>query len=390
MPQDSRNSSPAPGDPFGWLEEAREQRRRAGLVRALRPRSADSAPLDLAGNDYLGLARHPEVTEAAADAARRWGAGATGSRLVTGSTELHAELEAELADFCGFEAALVFSSGYAANLAAVTALTGRDTLVVSDAANHASLIDGCRLSRAGVAVVPHADPDAVRKALDGFDGRALAVTDAVFSVDGDAAPLPELAAVCREHGAALLVDDAHGLGVLGEGGRGAPHAAGLSGAPDVVATVTLSKSLGSQGGAVLGPARVIDHLVNTARTFVFDTGLAPAATGAALAALRLLRREPARADRVREAAGGLYERLTAAGLDATRPDAAVVSVRAPSPEAALRWAADCRDAGLAVGCFRPPSVPDGVSRLRLTARADLTDVELDTAVATVVRTAPAA
>ncbi|GAA2392777.1 8-amino-7-oxononanoate synthase [Streptomyces glaucosporus] len=390
MPQDPQNSSPAPGDPFGWLEEERERRRRAGLVRSLRPRPADSPLLDLAGNDYLGLARHPEVTAAAADAARRWGAGATGSRLVTGSTELHAELEAELAGFCGFEAALVFSSGYAANLAAVTALTGRGTLVVSDAANHASLIDGCRLSRAGTAVVPHADPDAVRKALEGFHGRALAVTDAVFSVDGDAAPLPELAAVCRAHGAALLVDDAHGLGVLGEGGRGALHAAGLAGDPDVVATVTLSKSLGSQGGAVLGPARVIDHLVNAARTFVFDTGLAPAATGAALAALRLLRREPGRASRVREAARGLYERLTAAGLDAARPDAAVVSVRAPSPESALDWAADCRDAGLAVGCFRPPSVPDGVSRLRLTARADLTDAELGTAVATVVRTAPAA
>ncbi|HEX5568349.1 MAG TPA: aminotransferase class I/II-fold pyridoxal phosphate-dependent enzyme, partial [Streptomyces sp.] len=285
--------------------------------------------------------------------------------------------------------ALVFSSGYAANLAAVTALTDRGTLVVSDAANHASLIDGCRLSRAETAVVPHADPGAVRKALDGFGGRALVVTDAVFSVDGDAAPLPELAAACREHGAALLVDDAHGLGVLGEGGRGTPYATGLAGAPDTVATVTLSKSLGSQGGAVLGPARVIDHLVNTARTFVFDTGLAPAAAGAALAALRLLRREPARAARVRRAARELSARLSAAGLTATRPDAAVVSVRAPSPESAVRWAADCRGAGLAVGCFRPPSVPDGVSRLRLTARADLTDAEIDRAVATVVRTAPA-
>ncbi|PJE97950.1 8-amino-7-oxononanoate synthase [Streptomyces carminius] len=385
MPQEPDRSP----DPFGWIEEQRERRSRAGLVRTLRPRPADSPLLDLAGNDYLGLARHPVTVAAAREAVHRWGTGATGSRLVTGSTELHAELEAELADFCGFEAALVFSSGYTANLAAVTALTGRDALVVSDAANHASLIDGCRLARARTAVVPHADPGAVGRALDGFDGRALAVTDAVFSVDGDAAPLPGLAAVCRAHGAALLVDDAHGLGVLGDGGRGAPYAAGLSGAPDVVATVTLSKSLGSQGGAVLGPAGVIDHLVNTARSFVFDTGLAPAAAGAALAALRLLRAEPGRAARVREAAGRLYGRLTAAGLEATRPDAAVVSVRAPSPEAAVRWAADCRAAGLAVGCFRPPSVPDGVSRLRLTARADLSVTELDAAAATVARTAPA-
>ncbi|GAA2981238.1 MULTISPECIES: 8-amino-7-oxononanoate synthase [Streptomyces] len=376
--------------PFDWIDDEARRRAGAGLVRSLRPRPAETGPLDLASNDYLGLTRHPRVTEAAAEAARRWGAGSTGSRLVTGSTALHAELESELARFCGFEAALVFSSGYAANLAALTALTGPGALIVSDAGNHASIVDGCRLSRAGTAVVPHADPDAVRKALDGHPGRALAVTDSVFSVDGDAAPLTALAGACRETGAALLVDDAHGLGVLGEGGRGALAAAGLAGADDVVATVTLSKSLGSQGGAVLGPARVIDHLVNTARTFIFDTGLAPAAAGAALAGLRLLRDEPHRADRARAVAAELYERLTRAGLTAVRPDAAVVSVRAPSAHQAVTWAADCRAAGLAVGCFRPPSVPDGVSRLRLTARADLTARQITTAVATVVDTAPRA
>ncbi|MFF8309051.1 8-amino-7-oxononanoate synthase [Streptomyces lydicus] len=404
MPQDSappllRDAPPAPPAAvpvgqdrraaFDWIDVAQTERQRAGLVRTLRPRPARSPLLDLAGNDYLGLARHPEVTHGAAEAAHRWGAGATGSRLVTGSTELHALLETELAAFCGFEAALVLSSGYAANLAAVTALTAPGTLVVSDAGNHASLIDGCRLSRARVAVAPHADPEAVRAALTGHDGRALAVTDAVFSVDGDAAPLPELAAVCRSRGAALLVDDAHGLGILGEGGRGALSAAGLAGDADVVATVTLSKSLGSQGGAVLGPARVIEHLVNTARSFIFDTGLAPAAVGGALAALRLLVREPDRAARTGRIARELHGRLTAAGLSAVRPDAAVISVRAPSPEAAVRWAADCRTAGLAVGCFRPPSVPDGISRLRLTARADLTQDQLDRAVGTILATAPA-
>ncbi|MFD8545949.1 8-amino-7-oxononanoate synthase [Streptomyces sp. NPDC059649] len=398
MPQDSAPllrdtapppaAGPAPGSAFDWLDTARAERQRAGLVRALRPRPADCPLLDLAGNDYLGLSRHPEVTQAAAEAAQLWGAGATGSRLVSGSTELHARLEAELAAFCGFEAALVLSSGYAANLAAVTALTAPGTLVVSDAGNHASLIDGCRLSRARTEVAPHADPEAVRGALAGHNGRALVVTDSVFSVDGDAAPLPALAAACRAHGAALLVDDAHGLGVLGDGGRGALAAAGLAGDGDVVATVTLSKSLGSQGGAVLGPARVIEHLVNTARTFIFDTGLAPAAAGGALAALRLIDREPERAARAGEVARELHRRLTAAGLTAVRPDAAVVSVRAPSPEAAVRWAADCRTAGLAVGCFRPPSVPDGISRLRLTARADLTDGQLDRAVGTILATAP--
>ncbi|MBM7170740.1 aminotransferase class I/II-fold pyridoxal phosphate-dependent enzyme, partial [Streptomyces sp. G44] len=288
----------APSSAFHWIDEQAGLRADAGLVRTLRPRAADAGGLlDLASNDYLGLTRHPAVTEGAAAAARRWGGGATGSRLVTGSTELHAELERELADFCGSEAALVFSSGYAANLAAVTALAPHGSLIVSDASNHASLIDGCRLARAATQVVPHSDPEAVRKALGAHEGPAVLVSDSVFSVDGDAAPLVELADVCRESGAGLIIDDAHGLGVLGDGGRGAPHAAGLAGAADAVVTLTLSKSFGSQGGAVLGPAKVIDHLVNAARTFIFDTGLAPAAAGAALAALRLLRREPERAGR---------------------------------------------------------------------------------------------
>ncbi|MGW2551806.1 8-amino-7-oxononanoate synthase [Streptomyces sp. NPDC001635] len=373
---------------FGWIDEQARARRRAGLVRTLRPRAADSPLLDLASNDYLGLARHPETTGAAAEAARVWGGGSTGSRLVTGTTELHGDLERELAEFCGFESALVFSSGYAANLAAVTALAPHGSLIVSDAGNHASLIDGCRLARGTTQVVAHADPQATRKALDTHRGPAVAVSDTVFSVDGDAAPLAELASVCREFDAGLIVDDAHGLGVLGAGGRGAAHAAGLAGAPDVVVTVTLSKSLGSQGGAVLGPARVIDHLVNAARTFIFDTGLAPAAAGAALAALRLLGREPQRAQRARAVAATLYARLTAEGHEAVRPDAAVVSVRAPSPELALRWAADCHSAGLAVGCFRPPSVPDGISRLRLTARADLTDEQVERAVRVIGETRP--
>ncbi|MFF4170640.1 8-amino-7-oxononanoate synthase [Streptomyces sp. NPDC001744] len=391
MPQadDARTEVPR-RTAFDWTDTEARRRSEAGLVRTLRPRAAASDLLDLAGNDYLGLTRRPEVTGAAADAARRWGAGSTGSRLVTGTTRLHTRLERELAGFCGFEAALVFSSGYTANLAALTALTGRDALIVSDASNHASIVDGCRLARAETAVVPHADPEAVRKTLEAHPGRrALVVSDSVFSVDGDRAPLPALAAACRAHGAGLVVDDAHGFGVLGDGGRGALHEAGLAGAEDVVATLTLSKSLGSQGGAVLGPARVIEHLVNAARTFIFDTGLAPAATGAALASLRLIEAEPGLAGRVRTVATTLYELLSGAGLSVTRPDAAVVSVRAPSPEAALRWAADCREQGLAVGCFRPPSVPDGVSRLRLTARADLTDAQIGRAVETVLRTAPA-
>ncbi|MBF9070054.1 8-amino-7-oxononanoate synthase [Streptacidiphilus fuscans] len=379
----------ATADPFAWIDAAAETRQRAGLVRTLRPRPADSGLLDLASNDYLGLTLDPRVTDAAAEAARRWGGGATGSRLVTGTTELHAELERELAEFCGAEAALVFSSGYTANLAALTALTGPEALIVSDALNHASLIDGCRLSRARIARAAHKDPGAFRAELASrSETRAIAVSDSVFSVDGDAAPLAELAAACRDHGAALVVDDAHGLGVLGAGGSGAVAAAGLAGAPDVVTTVTLSKSLASQGGAVLGPRRVIEHLVQAARTFIFDTGLAPAAAGAALGALRVLRAEPERADRAREVAHLLADALRAEGFESSEPDAAVVSVRAPSPETAVAWAAEVRALGLGVGCFRPPSVPDRFSRLRLTARGDLTDDQISWAVSLLSRTAP--
>ncbi|GAA3735985.1 8-amino-7-oxononanoate synthase [Spinactinospora alkalitolerans] len=379
-------------DPFGWLERAAAERARAGLTRRLRPRGRHEDVLDLAGNDYLGLTRHPVVTRAAADAAVRWGAGATGSRLVTGSTALHGELEAELTDFHGAEAALVFSSGFAANLGMVTALSGAGTHLVCDRYNHASLIDATRLAKASgarVSLFGHADAAAARAALAAAaEPRRLVVSDTVFSVDGDLADVAGLARACREHGAALVLDDAHGLGVLGDSGAGALSAAGLSGAGDVVVSVTLSKSLGAQGGAVLGPRGVIRHLAETARTFVFDTGLAPASAGGALAALRLLRAEPERAARVRSTARRLAAGLTAAGLRTGAPGAAVVSVRAPSPDAAVQWARRCLDAGVRVGCFRPPSVPDGHSRLRLTARADLTEDEIGRALEVVTATRP--
>ena len=376
---------------FDWLDTHADERRRAGLTRQLRPRRADSDLLDLAGNDYLGLARDKRVTGAAAAATLRWGAGSTGSRLVTGTTEAHTELEHELAAFCGTQAALVFSSGFTANLGAVTALSGKGSAIVTDAYLHASLIDGCRLSRADVAVVAHADVAAAAHAMKTRrTERALMVTDSVFSVDGDLAPLPALHEACRANGAALVVDDAHGLGVLGPGGRGAVADAGLIGEPDVVTTMTLSKSLGAQGGAVLGPRRVIKHLVDSARSFIFDTGLAPGATAAALAALNVLKDEPSRPEQVRAVAQTLASRLREAGLRVTEPAAAVVSVLAPTPEQAVAWANDCRAAGVWVGCFRPPSVPDGISRLRLTARADLTDADVDRAVEVITRHAPPA
>ncbi|MGB8994254.1 MAG: 8-amino-7-oxononanoate synthase [Pseudonocardiaceae bacterium] len=355
-----------------WLDHEATVRRTAGLRRVLRPRPALEPVIDLASNDYLGLARDPRVVQGAVQAARTWGTGSTGSRLITGSTELHARLEDELAAFCGAAAALVFSSGYTANLGAVTALSGPGALVVSDAGSHASLVDACRLSRARIVVTPHADVTAVDAALAiRSEQRALVVTNSVGSVTGDLAPLTELHAVCRARTAVLLVDEAHGLGVRGPGGRGLLAEYGLLAEPDVVATVTLSKSLGSQGGAVLASRAVVEQLINTARSFIFDTGLAPPAAGAAVAALRVLRAEPALPGRVLNAAAAI-----AAAANAPTPMSAVVSIILGAPQRAVDAAAVCLHHGVRVGCLRPPSVPAGTSRLRLTAHAALTDPEL--------------
>lgn len=348
-----------------WLAEEAVGRDAAGLTRRLRPRGPDDGVVDLAGNDYLGLSRHPEVAAAAAQAALVWGAGAGASRLVTGTLALHATLEQELASFLGMPAALVTSTGYHANLAVVTALADRDTLVVSDAHVHASLIDAARLSRAEIAVVPHNDVSAVDDALALGNGRrALVLAESVYSVLGDAAPLTALAEVCASHDALLVVDEAHGLGVAGTGGHGLVRDLGLAGHPHVVVTATLSKSLGAQGGTVLGTPALVDHLVNRARPFIFDTALAPAPTAGALAALRVLRRAPELPRRVRRRVTSL-----ATLLDVSVPAGAVLSVPMPSPLVALQAQAECQDLGVRVGCFRPPSVPDGISRLRITTNA---------------------
>ncbi|WP_135454443.1 8-amino-7-oxononanoate synthase [Mycobacterium sp. DL99] len=362
--------------PLAWLAGVEQQRRQAGLRRELRTRPAVATELDLASNDYLGLSQHPEVLDGGIEALRTWGAGAGGSRLVTGNTELHEGFETALATFVGAESALVFSSGYTANLGAVVALSGPGSLLVSDALTHASLVDACRLSRARVTVTPHRDVDAVDAALSArTEDRAVVLTESVFSADGVLAPLRELHAVCRRHGALLLVDEAHGLGVRGPGGQGLLYEEGLAGAPDVVMTTTLSKALGSQGGVVLGPEAVRAHLIDAARPFIFDTGLAPAAVGAAWAALRVLIAEPQRAQAVLDHAAELA-RISG---DTAVPDSAVVSVILGEPEVAVAAAAACLDRGVRVGCFRPPTVPEGTSRLRLTARASLTADEMDLA-----------
>ncbi|MEU8243207.1 8-amino-7-oxononanoate synthase [Actinoplanes missouriensis] len=375
----------------GWLEAidrlARE-RAKAGLTRQLRPRAAGDGVVDLAGNDYLGLSVHPEVVAAAGAALSSFGLGATGSRLVRGTTGPHAELESALAGWLGAAGALVFSSGYLANLAVIRAVGAVCDLIVSDAYNHASLIDGCKISGIRTAVAPHNDPAAVAALLDAHPGRAAVVTESVFSVDGDLAPLAALHEVTSARGALLIVDDAHALGLLGQRGAGGVAAAGLAGKPDVLVTATLSKALGGAGGVVAGPAAFIRHLVDTGRTFIYDTAPPPAVVAGVLAAVRVAADADDRRAVLTARGAEIAARLRSAGYAVPDPAAGVLSVPAPGPEAAVAWAADCRDRGVAVGCFRPPSTPDGSSRLRLTLNAGVDGADFARALNVIVECAP--
>ena len=347
-----------------WFRERREQRAEAGLRRRLRPLPARC--VDLASNDYLGLSRDPRVVAAARAALEEFGTGSRASRLVTGTLGIHEWLERELCALTGQPAALAFSSGYAANTGVLTALGDADTLIVSDTHAHASLVDGARLSRSPVRIARHSDVAHVAELLaERSETRAIVVVESVYSVWGDHAPLRELAETCKRQNALLLVDEAHGIGVAG-GGRGLVHKLGLAGSPHVALTLTLSKALGAQGGAVLGSPALREHLVNTARPFIFDTALAPASSAAATEAARIIGEAPELADRLHERA-----RFVATTLNVPHARAAVQSVPMVTPESAVRAAEQLRARGIAVGCFRPPSVPDGISRLRITAPGNM-------------------
>lgn len=378
--------------PDGWLaglERRAQLRHRAGLSRQLSPRSPNDALIDLAGNDYLGLSRHPLVRAAATKALDQYGLGSTGSRLVQGSTAVHAELEHALATGLGWAGCLVYSSGYLANLGVVRGLVRPRSLAVLDAHAHASLVDACRLAQVETTTAPHSNVDAIAKILAAQRGRrAVVITESVFSVDGDIAPLAELHAVCRRFGAVLLVDEAHAVGVLGPSGAGVVAALGLAGEPDIVVTATLSKALGGAGGAVLGAPALISHLVDTSRTFIYDTALpAPVAAGVN-AALRLAQSESELRELVTTRARSSAQTLRTAGYVVGEPAAGVLSVRAPSAEAAVAWAQRCRAQGVAVGCFRPPSTPDSHARLRLTINAGVAAQDYEKALDIVVATAP--
>jgi 8-amino-7-oxononanoate synthase len=362
------------------ISERLAELRRSGLHRRMRLIDGPQGPrvlldgaevLLLCSNNYLGLADHPKVREAAAEAAQRYGAGSGASRLISGSMTLHRRLEGRLAAFKRTEAALLFGSGYLANTGTVAALAGRDGVVFSDELNHASIIDGCRLSRAETFVYRHLDLEHLEYGLNQAGERpALIATDAVFSMDGDVAPLVELVELARRYGARLMVDEAHGTGALGPGGRGALAAAGLSGQPDVVVVGTLGKALGGYGAYVCATAEVVELLVNTARPFIFSTAPPPPSVGAALAALALLSERPGLVEQLRRNAATLREALGANGLDRGESRTQIVPVMVGDARRAMALCERALEGGVFAQAIRPPTVPEGSSRLRLTVMAN--------------------
>ena len=355
-----------------------DELRRSGLHRRLRLIEGRQGPrvlldgaevLLLCSNNYLGLADHPQVRDAAAAAAERYGAGAGASRLVSGTMSPHRRLEQQLADFIGAETALLFGSGYLANTGTVAALAGEGEVVFSDELNHASIIDGCRLSRAETFVYRHRDTEHLAWGLGRAGGRAgLIVSDSVFSMDGDVAPLGELVDLARRHRCKLMIDDAHGTGALGPGGRGAVAAAGLTHKVDVIVG-TLGKALGSYGAYVCCNSQIAELLVNTARPFIFSTAPPPPSVGAATAALEILRARPGLAEQLRRNAAGLREALGAHGLDLGESRTHIVPVVVGDARRAMALCERSLENGVFAQAIRPPTVPAGTSRLRLAVMA---------------------
>jgi 8-amino-7-oxononanoate synthase len=348
-------------------------------LRTVERRGADAfvvhgqAFINLSSNDYLGLAQHPTVVAAAQQALAYWGAGASSSQLVSGHTALHDELEKALADWLGRESALVFPSGYMANLAAVTALVGPGDAVIADRLCHASIIDAIRLSGARLFVFAHRDAGQAERALKRAAGyrRRLLVTESLFSMDGDAAPLEALSGLTARYDAMMLVDDAHALGVCGPDGRGL-----ALGQADLVVG-TLSKALGSQGGFVAGPAAVRELLINRARAFIYTTGLAPAAAGAALAAIGLLRKNSAPRETLRQLAMQLRDGLREQDWNLLASESQIIPVLLGSPEQALRVAEGLERNGIFAPAIRPPTVSAGECRLRFSVSATLSRPRID-------------
>jgi 8-amino-7-oxononanoate synthase len=370
--------------------EAQHLRRRLQVIEAVLPggkvRVGGQELLNLSSNDYLGLAQDARLIRASQEAAARWGAGSTASRLIVGTLALHQEVEEEVAAWKGTGRAVLFNTGYMANVGVIAALVGKGDVILSDKLNHASIIDGMRLSGAAFYRYAHRDLDHLETLLkkQGEARRVLIVTDSVFSVDGDVAPLSELVALKERYGAWLMIDEAHATGVFGAKGAGLAEAAGLTERIEVHLG-TFSKALGSFGAYVAGSAPLIELLHNRARSFIYSTALPPAVLGAMQAGLAIVRQEPFRRAYLLEQASRFRGRLREAGLDTLDSETQIMPVWVGDNHRSLEFAVRLRQAGLMGVAIRPPTVPPGGARLRLSLSAAQEAVDLARAADIIIR-----
>ena len=375
---------------YDWIQTEYTELEEAGLLRNLRTvRSppANTVTLDdnyvvmLGSNNYLGLSTHPRVVSAAASAGTIYGSGSSGSRLLSGNIEHYTTLENTLSEFKRTEASLVFSSGYAANMSIIPVLAGEGDLILSDALNHASIIDGCRLSRATKQVYRHCDVEHLKSLLKESSGfrRRLIVTDGVFSMDGDIAPLQDIYQLSMEYDAMLLVDDAHGFGILGKKGRGTVSHCGLEG-ENIIQMGTLSKAVGGLGGYITGSRQLIELLINKARGLIFSTGLPPAVLSAANTAIKVMSSTPSLRKQLLNNAEILRSALTSIGYTLLPSQTQIIPVILGEAQRATDVAEALLTEDVFAPAIRPPAVPVGTSRLRVTAMATHTDLDLQVAI----------
>lgn len=386
------------GNPLAYLSEQIEAWKREGTYQRLRELQSACEPvcrvdgrevINLASNNYLGLANHPKLKEIAIEAIRRYGVGSGAVRTIAGTMSLHLELERRIAEFKKVEACVVFQSGFAANAGTVAAILGPEDHIISDELNHASIIDGCRLSKAKIHVFPHRDvsaADRILSELAGQPGRKLLITDGVFSMDGDIAPLPELVEVAERHGAIMMVDDAHASGVLGRAGRGTIDHFGLHGRVDIQVG-TLSKAIGALGGYVCGSRDLIEYLYHRARPFLFSTSHPPSVAATCLAAIDLLEQEPERIEWLWRNTEYFKNGLRAAGLQTGASQTPITPILVGDAAAAFRFSAALFEEGVFATGVGYPTVPKGKARIRTIVTAAHTREQLDRALEILVRVA---
>ncbi|TMQ61494.1 MAG: glycine C-acetyltransferase [Candidatus Eisenbacteria bacterium] len=385
----SVSAGPVTEHPLHYLDEALRELRRDGLYRTLRELEGEQLPrarfdgrevINLSSNNYLGLTTHPKLKEAAIQAVRTLGAGSGSVRTIAGTMKLHMELERRIAAFKKTEASVVFQSGFAANAGTVSSLLGKEDLIISDELNHASIIDGARLSRAQIRVFPHRDVEALERLLEETRDvkRRLVITDGVFSMDGDVAPLPKIAALARAHGAIMMIDDAHSSGVLGKAGRGTVDHFDLHGQVDVQVG-TLSKAIGVLGGYVCGSKSLIEYLYHRARPFLFSTSHPPAVAAACLAAFDVLEQEPERIEKLWANTRRFKAGLARLGFNTGSSETPITPILVGEADLAMRFSDRLFERGVFAQGIGYPTVAKGKARLRTIVTATHTDEDLDRA-----------